>query len=243
MTAVFIHGVADTYRIWEPVRRHLDRTDVVALALPGFDSPVPSGFAATKEAYVDWIIAQLESQPGPVDLVGHDWGCILTARVASLRPDLVRTWAGGSGPISRSYEWHYLAKTWQTPGAGEQWMIHMDRDNFGQVLISDGVSPAVAQETVDLIDDKMKDSILRLYRSAVNLGAEWEPGLVDVMAPSMVFWGAKDPFTQIGFGHQLGKAMRASRVISLDCGHFTPLLKPVEIASALTQHWNAASTK
>jgi|SRR5476649_201271 len=243
MTAVLVHGVADTYRIWEPVRRHLDRTDVVTLALPGFDSPVPSGFAATKEAYVDWIIAQLERQPGPVDLVGHDWGCILTARVASLRPDLVRTWAGGSGPISRSYEWHYFAKIWQTPGAGEQWMTQMDRDNFGQLLISEGISAAVAQETVDLIDDKMKDCILRLYRSAVNLGAEWEPSLVDVTTPSMVFWGTKDPFTQIAFGHQLGKAMRASHVIALDCGHFTPLLKPVEIASALTQHWNAASAK
>lgn len=243
MTAVFVHGVADTYRIWEPVRRHLDRTDVVTLALPGFDSPVPNGFTATKEAYVEWIIAQLEEQNGPVDLVGHDWGCILTARVASLRPDLVRTWAGGSGPISHSYEWHYLAKTWQTIGAGEQWMNDLDRDSFAQVLIKDGVSVMVANEAVDLIDDLMKDCILRLYRSAVNLGAEWEPDLVNVRAPSMVFWGAKDPFTQIAFGHQLAAAMHASEVIALDCGHFTPLLKPAEIANALTRHWHAKSSK
>ena len=45
---------------------------------------------------------------------------MLAARVASLRPDLVRTLCGGSGPISADYEWHPLAKIWQEPGRGEQ---------------------------------------------------------------------------------------------------------------------------
>ena len=113
MPAVFVHGVPDTYRVWDRVIPHLSRTDVVALALPGFDSPVPHGFSATKEEYVEWIIGQIEQQSEPVDLVGHDWGCILAVRVASLRPDLVRTWAAGGGPVSKDYEWHELAKIFQ----------------------------------------------------------------------------------------------------------------------------------
>src|ERR1700688_3759886 len=118
--AVLVHGVPDPYRVWDPVRAQITRKDVVALALPGFDSPAPAGFTSTKEAYADWIIQQLETIGTPVDLVGHDWGCMLTARVASIRPDLVRTWTGISGPIDPGYEWHEIAKIWQTPGEGER---------------------------------------------------------------------------------------------------------------------------
>ncbi len=63
MTAVFVHGVPDTYEVWNRLRAKLSRTDVIALALPGFGSPLPEGFRATKEEYVDWIIAQIERQP------------------------------------------------------------------------------------------------------------------------------------------------------------------------------------
>jgi len=115
-TAVLVHGVPDTHRVWDRLRAQLTRKDVVALALPGFDNPAPAGFTSTKEAYADWIIQQLEAIDTPVDLVGHDWGCMLTARVASIRPDLVRTWTGISGPIDPGYEWYDrkdLANAWR----------------------------------------------------------------------------------------------------------------------------------
>ena len=53
MPAVFVHGVPDTQRVWDGVISRLKRKDVVALSLPGFGCPVPAGFSATKEAYVD----------------------------------------------------------------------------------------------------------------------------------------------------------------------------------------------
>ncbi len=115
MPAVFVHGVPDTSHVWDWVRSYLACRDAVALALPGFASSLPAGFGSTKEEYVDWLIEQLEQLGEPVDLVGHDWGCLLTVRVASIRPDLVRTWAAGSGPVNRDYEWHGLAKVFQTP--------------------------------------------------------------------------------------------------------------------------------
>jgi hypothetical protein len=33
---------------------------------------------------------------------------MLTARIASIRPDLVRTWTGLDGPIDPDYEWRRL---------------------------------------------------------------------------------------------------------------------------------------
>ena len=241
MTAILLHGVPDTYHVWDDLRLCLSRRDVETLALPGFSSPVPAGFSATKEAYFEWLVDRLEAFGGPVDLVGHDWGCMLTARVASLRPDLVRTWAGGSGPVSAEYRWHAWATVWQSPGEGERWMADLDPAGFARQLASNGVPPAAARETARRMDETMKACILRLYRSAVRVGAEWEADLARVTAPSLVFWGAQDPAVPIRYGAELGRAMQAREVLPLDAGHWTPLQKPAEIAAALERHWALAA--
>ncbi|MFD6193487.1 alpha/beta fold hydrolase [Streptomyces sp. NPDC060275] len=238
MPAVLIHGVPDTHRLWDPVRRHLSRGDVQAWDLPGFGAPRPAGFRSTKEEYVDWLVERLERVGEPVDLVGHDWGCILTARVASLRPDLVRTWAGGNGPVSAEYVWHPLARIWQHPVEGERYMDGLRSASFARDL-TDGfdVPAGAAERTAARVDGPMKDSILGLYRSALTVGAEWEPGLARVGAPSMVFWGALDPACRIEFGRRLGEALHATKVVELDCNHWTVLQRPAEVAAALEAHW------
>ncbi len=238
MTAVFVHGVPDTHHIWDGVLSNLELKDAVALALPGFGAPVPDEFTATKEEYVDWIVARLEEFDAPVDLVGHDWGCIWSARVASLRPDLVRTLAVGSGPVSPDYEWHPWATVWQTPDLGEQWMADLNPEGFSAQLQEFGVPAELAAETVGRMDDTLKDSILRIYRSAVNVGAEWEPELSNVTSPTLVFWGSSDPACPVEFADRLGDAVKNSHVLKLDAGHWTPLERPSEIATALTRHWN-----
>ena len=242
MPAVFIHGVPDTYRVWEPVLQHLDRSDVVPLALPGFDSPIPSGFTATKEKYVDWIIAQLERQPGSVDLVGHDWGGLFVVRVASLRPDLVRTWAAGNGPVSKDYEWHALAKVWQTPGGGEQFMTELDPRQFSGQLQQLGVPADVAVQATEHVDNRMKACILRLYRSAITVGMEWQPGLAMIKSPGLVLWGALDEACPVRFSDQLARDTRARRVLTFNTGHWFLLQAPAETAEALQEHWKSVSS-
>ena len=96
MTVVLLHGNPETPVIWEPLVAALGRADVVTPQLPGFGCPVPDGFGATKDEYVDWFVGVLEglvAEHGPVDLVGHDWGGGIGMRAVALRPDLVRTWA------------------------------------------------------------------------------------------------------------------------------------------------------
>ncbi|MFE2069590.1 alpha/beta fold hydrolase [Streptomyces sp. NPDC059467] len=237
MPAVFVHGVPDTHHVWDDVIAHLTRTDVVVLSLPGFGSPVPEGFTSTKEEYADWIIARLEEIGTPVDLVGHDWGCILTSRVASVRPDLVRTWAAGGAQIAGTDEWHDLAKLWQTPEVGEQWMAALDPSELSKLLQANGVPAQHAEENASRMDATMKDSVLRLYRSAVLLWEDWRPGLADITSPSLVFWGNDDQFAPEQYAEPVAKAVRATGVIRLDSGHWTPLQRPRELADALAQHW------
>jgi pimeloyl-ACP methyl ester carboxylesterase len=78
MPAVFVHGVPETHIIWDPIRSHLSRKDVIAVDMPGFGAPLLAGFDSTKEAYAAWLIAEIEKIGEPVDLVGHDWGSLLT---------------------------------------------------------------------------------------------------------------------------------------------------------------------
>ena len=183
MAVVLVHGVPDTYRLWDKLRSHLTRSDVVTPALPGFGCAVPPGFAATKEAYVDWLIGELERTGEPADLVGHDWGSLLVQRVVSLRPDLIRTWACGDGPVDREYVWHDMAQQWQTPEVGEAIMIAMTPEVLAEGLPAAGLSPDDARAVASHVDDLMKDCILRLYRSAVLVGEEWEDDVARINAP------------------------------------------------------------
>ncbi|TMR99756.1 alpha/beta fold hydrolase [Nonomuraea basaltis] len=83
----------------------------------------------------------------------------------------------------------------------------------------------------------MKDSILKLYGSAVRMGSEWEPDPAKVTAPGLVFWGSRDAACQVAFADELGRAIRAERVIELDCSHWTVLQRPAQVARALEEHW------
>jgi pimeloyl-ACP methyl ester carboxylesterase len=111
--------------------------------------------------------------------------------------------------------------------------------SFAKDLVAGFDVPAEpAEDMVSHVDGPMKDSILKLYRSALMVGAEWEPALANVSAPALVFWGALDPACQVEFGEKLGLAMQASQVMRLGCNHGTVLQKPAEVAAALEAHWN-----
>ena len=237
MPAVFVHGVPDTARVWDAVIPRLGRKDVVRLSLPGFGCPLPDGFSATKEAYVDWLLSELNGLTGPIDIVGHDWGALLAVRAVSLRPDAVRSWAAGGAPLDREYVWHQAARAWQTPGMGEKVMAGLTAETLEAALVAAGVQAADAAKTASHVDPTMKQCILNLYRSAVNAGAEWEDGLGRVSAPGLVLWGEKDPYAAVEFGARLAQRTHARFVSFPGCSHWWQLERPAEVADELERHW------
>ena len=236
---VFIHGVPDTHRLWDPIRAQLKGRETVALSLPGFGCPRPADFSATKEAYVDFAIDAIARLGAPVHLVGHDWGANLVQRIVSLRPDLVRSWAAGSGIVDRDYVWHDVAQQWQTPEVGEQIMELSSPEMLSESLIASGVPAAAAAVTAAHFDAEMKTAILRLYRSAVDIGAEWQPDVERSTRPALVIWGEADPFGDVRFAHRLAERVHGELLLLPGCGHWWPLERPAEVAAALERFWSA----
>jgi pimeloyl-ACP methyl ester carboxylesterase len=149
----------------------------------------------------------------------------------------VRSWAVGSGPLDAEYVWHKVARIWQTPEAGEQFMTTFTAAALEERLAGEGVPPADARETGARVDETMKRCILRLYRSALTVGAEWTPDLKRLAAPGLILWGELDPYAAATWGERLAARTGARFVPLPACHHWWPLERPAEAAAQLTTHW------
>jgi pimeloyl-ACP methyl ester carboxylesterase len=248
MPAVFVHGVPETARLWDGVRRHLQRDDTIALTLPGFGVPRPPGFGATKDEYADWLVAQLEQVVADsgraVDLVGHDWGGGFVVRLVSTRSDLVRTWVtDAAGLADVNFEWHDFAKIWQTPGDGEAFweqQLNAPLADRSAVFVMSGVPEDEAKDMAGHVDQTMADSILALYRSATKVHQEWGPAFEAIDRPGLVVVPLGDPFLAAE-GAQRAAAKAGARVETLpDKGHWWMLQDPAAAASLLASFWSTA---
>lgn len=190
MTVVLVHGVPETTEVWDKLRAHLDR-DSIALNLPGFGAPRPDGFGGGKDDHVEWLVRELRAVPDPVDLVGHDWGALLTYRVATAYDVPLRSWTADiASLLHESYVWHQAAQLWQTPDAGEAHIAttlqasHDDPRSFATQLQALGVSHTDAVALHDRFDARMGQAILDLYRSATpNPHAHWGREFTETAAP------------------------------------------------------------
>jgi pimeloyl-ACP methyl ester carboxylesterase len=108
MPVVLVRGNPETEVIWDDLRAQLGREDVMALSPPGFGAPVPPGFEATSDGYLAWLVAQLESLRGPIDLVEHDWSGAHVVRLAYTRTDLVRSWVT---EVASAFDHEYCGTT------------------------------------------------------------------------------------------------------------------------------------
>jgi pimeloyl-ACP methyl ester carboxylesterase len=241
MTAVFVHGVPETPAVWRGLLTALDLPDAMALWLPGFDGVRPEGFGATMDEYAAWLAAQLERLDGPVDLVGHDWGGGLVVRVVSTRPELVRSWVTDAAGIGDSgFEWHDLAKIWQTPQAGEDFwdkQLAAPAQERATVFQAFGVPAELALDLASQLSLTMADCILDLYRSAVDVGRQWGQDFAAIPAPGLVIIPGEDPFLSPVTAARAA-ARAGARTVELDgLGHWWMLQDPARGAAVLREFW------
>jgi pimeloyl-ACP methyl ester carboxylesterase len=243
MPTVFVHGVPETAALWDDVRKKLGRRDTVAVSLPGFGCARPAGFTATKEAYVDWLIGEIEKVGPPVDLVGHDWGGGFSLRVACLRPDLLRSWVSDAASVGDvEFRWHEFAKIWQTPEAGEQFFrdqLALSIEERARTFEDFGVPAERARTLAAGIDSTMAACILALYRSAVEVGREWAPGIREIRTPGLVIIPSDDPFLGKDGSERTARDCGAKIAKLAGVGHWWPLQAPELGAETLSRFWSS----
>jgi pimeloyl-ACP methyl ester carboxylesterase len=241
MPIVLVHGNPETAAIWDEVRTQIGRDDVIALSPPGFGASVPEGFDATSDAYLTWLLGELETVAGPIDLVGHDWGGGHVMRAVLAHPELMRSWAIDiGGCLDPDYVWHERAQAWQTPGKGEEAIAQqlaapteMLAAGYEQL----GMSRSAAMACAAAFDAQMGRCILALYRSAVqpnmaNWAAEMNPAR---SRPGLILVATEDHYTG---GEVLARrtAERAGASVTVldGLGHWWMCQDPARGAAALT---------
>lgn len=238
MTVVLVHGVPETPAVWDRLAPLLE-PDTRLLALPGFGNRRPAGFGSTMDEYLAWLKGELAEVDGPLDLVGHDWGGILTARLVTTTPGAVRSWVSDAvGALSPDFVWHDFAQIWQTPGEGEKFWadLRADKAAGAVVLTSLGIPAEQATKFSEALDEEMTDSILRLYRSATDIPGSWGPGEFP-REPGLVIGGASDPFVPAANARKMAEKLGAKAVILEGGGHWWPLDSAEKAADALNQFW------
>lgn len=241
---VCVHGVPETGAIWDEVREALDE-DAVAVWLPGFGCERPDGFSATMDAYADWLADELAAYDEPVDLIGHDWGALLTYRIATSRPTLLRSWvADVAGGLHPDYVWHDVAQVWQTPEQGEAFVaatLASDPKDVAAYFVGNGVPEDAALRMARWMDETMGRCILDLYRSATpNVASHWMELWGHTSTPGLVLVPTEDPFggpgTSKGSGRskEVADRLGARYHVLEGVGHWWPLEAPAAGAAAIT---------
>ena len=245
MVCVMIHGVPDTPILWDVLIEQLDlgKDQVITPALPGFTAPPPTGFTVSKEAYVDWLIDLLEAEyanTGPIDLVGHDWGAILSIRVAHLRPDLIKSWTAVNAVIMPGARWHRGARHLQKPVLGEVLMACLHPWLMRQILPTLGMPVSLAKIEVAHFTRHMRQSILKLYRSAKDVDVEWATDLSNLPKRGLVIWAGQDRFMPTRKAERFSKKWDVPLTLNKELGHWSLCENPRLIADQLRQHWGQA---
>ncbi|WP_317153004.1 alpha/beta fold hydrolase [Sphingopyxis indica] len=243
---LFLHGVPDSPAIWGPLIGTLDLGDtpVAVPALPGFTGPLPAGFAATKEAYADWAAGEAEALAvahGPIDIVGHDWGALIAQRAATLRPDLIRSWAVSNAVIDPDYRGHRIARIWNTPLLGEIFMALSRPAALARGLAEQGMPAAIAAEEARQWANKDKRrAILRLYRSAhgLDFSRDWARDLDRLPRRGALIWGADDPYVDRSVASRFAAARGFPLTMIEDAGHWAIAERPLTVAASLRAFWD-----
>jgi len=247
MTHVFVHGNPETPAIWGPLVAALrvrGVDDVVLLSPPGFGAPTPAGWGATRVEYRDWLLDELARLPGPVHLVGHDWGAGHVYSLLAHRPDAVASWAADcAGLLHPDYVWHDAAQVWQTPGAGEEAVAGMasasPADKIG-LFESLGIPNDVATELAGALDAEMGRCILALYRSAAQPALhDLAAGMAPPNVPGLVLIATGDHYAGTPeMAAHTADALGAATVTFDGPGHWWMLDAPEAAADALVAFWS-----
>src|SRR3954453_20912215 len=241
---VYLHGVPQSGEMWTPF---VERTGGDAPDLPGFGRTAkPASGDYSFRALGSWF-SDYTKDLDSYSLVLHDWGAggLLAAME---RPEAIeRLVIIDAVPFLPGYRWHPIARVWRRPPVGERamgfstkWGFRMLAARQSETEVPQPVLDAAIDNIWKYFDHGTQRAILRLYRSAPEpLLAEVGRDLGKITAPTLVVWGAQDPYIETRFAHAYAEAVGGPAEVEIfeGAGHWPWYEKPEvidRIASFLT---------
>lgn len=213
---VWLHGVPTSGDDWEPF---LARAGGYAPDLPGFGR-------SSKRGDGDFTMTGLGRFTGAfadalgldrVRLVVHDWGGAALQWAIANPSRVEKLVVMDAVPLLEGYRWHRWARIWRTPGLGELAMGFSAKGVLRRALPEGIGAPAAAHW-----DEGTQRAVLRLYRSAppdaLAAAGRDLAKLRDV--PSLVVWGADDPYLGTEFAERYAEVLGARLVVRDGAGHW-----------------------
>jgi pimeloyl-ACP methyl ester carboxylesterase len=233
---VYLHGVPQSGEMWKPF---VERTGGDAPDIPGFGrSEKPADGDYSFQALGRWFSEYTKGLES-FSLVVHDWG-VIGLLTAMERPEAIDKLVIMSAvPFLPGYRWHPVARVWRTRGLGElsmgvttKWGLRLLATRQSETQIPEAVLEEAVDGIWEYFDHGTQRAILRLYRSAPEpLLAETGRNLGAIEAPTLVVWGAKDPYLDPKFATAYGEAVGGPAEVYVveDAGHWPWYEKPAVI--------------
>jgi pimeloyl-ACP methyl ester carboxylesterase len=254
-SALYVHGLAGAATNWTDLMGELsDVLDGAAIDLPGFGySPPPPDGNYSLHAHARTVVRLIEVRAkGPVHLFGNSLGGAVATRVASRRPDLVRTLTLISPALPDLRPRYGPSRILATgvPGLGT-WALRrlaeLPPERRVQASLDmtfadpTGVAPERLMEMVaevrrrDVLDHTMS-AVVGSARGVIaefllrGPGSLWRDA-ARVTAPTLLLYGRHDRIVDPRMAARAGRVFRHARVVTLpDVGHVAQMEKPKIVA-------------
>lgn len=237
---LYVHGVPTASWDWLP---YLERIGGVAPDLPGFGSSAkPADFDYSIAGYGRWLEAFTEAVGlERFSLVLHDWGAVVGLDLAQRVTDRIeRLVLHTSAPCLPGYRWHWLARLWRMPVAGELFMAASTRWGFKQLSrqanVTRGPLPDWFIESAWRdFDRATRRAVLALYRSIPSdTLARAGERLGELRCPALILWATDDPYVGPEWGQRYADALGGDVQLEMvdGTGHWMWLDRPDVIENA-----------
>jgi pimeloyl-ACP methyl ester carboxylesterase len=257
--ALFVHGLGGASTNWTDLMGLL--ADVVqgeALDLPGFGhSEPPESGSYRLRTHVDAVVGHLErgAARGPVHLFGNSLGGAVATRVASLRPDLVRTLTlvspalpslrpkRGSDPrlpllllpgLSQLASRQLAKRTPEQRARAVLRLCFADPRAIPEERFEEAVDEVRRRAGLGHAEEAFTASLRGLVGSYLERGSAslWRQAS-RVQTPTLLVWGSLDRLVDVALAPRAAATFPDSRLLVLPgVGHVAQLERPEAVARA-----------
>ena len=242
---LFVHGIPTSCALWNGVIGRLSgQFQCIALDLPGLgrSANTPHGFRNFDQLAAGIEDIRIEHRIEKWHMVGHDAGCAIAVHYAHRFQHRVGRLALLSPSMFPELKPFSLFEVLRKPVLGELlapainllfWNVAMRLALSGSRDRSDMVKKF--QSPFRGLPGSWRLMSLLRWGHPAEVLASIPKLLPEILTPTLVFHGSKDPAVPEAFARRACELMPNSELVLLDSGHFLPANEPAAVAQALAR--------